>query len=237
MDKQVNRALQVPRETLLQYRTKEKSDRVPFVVTYNPALLNLNRILRDLQPLMDNDPRLSTIFPDPPMLAYRQPPNLRKILVRSKITPSLPSGTFPCNKVRCKLCRHMDNSEIHLPNSTERFTPVGNFNCDSPNLVYLIRCRRCPKIYIGETGQSLRKRINGHKHSIRNENHYLPVGEHFSQTTHSLDDLQVTVLKGFLPETGQRRIEEQKLIHQFNSMNNNNRGLNRDLGFLSHYTL
>ena len=40
------------------------------------------------------------------------------------------------------------------------------------------------------------------------------------------------VLQDRLPDIGQRRTCEQKLIAKFNSKNN---GLNRDLGFLSNY--
>uniref|UniRef100_A0A8C3HVR0 GIY-YIG domain-containing protein n=1 Tax=Chrysemys picta bellii TaxID=8478 RepID=A0A8C3HVR0_CHRPI len=44
-------------------------------------------------------------------------------------------------------------------------------------------------MYIGQTRQSLRKRINGHKSDIRNHNTQKPVGEHFNLSGHSMSDL------------------------------------------------
>ena len=235
VDQQVDKALQTRRETLLQYKTTEKNERIPLVVTYNPSMQHLKSIVRDLQPIIDNDPTLSKIFPDPPVIAYRQPPNLRNTLVKSKLTLQ-PNGTFPCDgSAKCKCCDHIDNSDIRVPNSTDIFTPVGHFNCNSSNLVYMIRCRKCADImYIGETSQKLRKRVGQHRQSINNECVHLPVGEHFNLAGHSSNDMTVRVLKGSLSDTSQRRISEQKFILKFDTKNN---GLNRDIGFLSRYTL
>lgn len=236
VDKEINRALQVPRADLLVYRTSEKGDRIPLVLTYHPQLSSIKRIVSDLQPLLDNNEKLSEIFPNRPVITFRQPPNLRNILVRSKISPTLPNGTFPCKKTNCKLCIHMDNSDIYLPDSSgTTFQSNGHFSCASANVVYMIRCRKCINImYIGETGQTLRKRFNGHRQTIQNKMLHLPVGEHFNSHNHNIADLRVTVIRGSLPDTNQRRIAEQKLIQKFDTVNN---GLNRDLGFLAHYRL
>ena len=38
--------------------------------------------------------------------------------------------------------------------------------CGSSNVVYAIHCVRCGLMYVGETGRSLRSRINGHRAGI-----------------------------------------------------------------------
>ena len=42
-----------------------------------------------------------------------------------------------------------------------------NSNCDSRNLIYLIHCDSCGAQYVGETGRTLRERLNGHRADIR----------------------------------------------------------------------
>ncbi|XP_072354219.1 septin 5a isoform X1 [Scyliorhinus torazame] len=93
----------------------------------------------------------------------------------------------------------------------------GTYSCNSANVVYLIRCRKgCPEAwYIGETMQTLRQRMNGHRAIMTRQECSLPVGEHFSSQGHSASDLWVSVLQGGLQDARQRRIAEQKLIAKF----------------------
>uniref|UniRef100_A0A8C3SQG5 Ig-like domain-containing protein n=1 Tax=Chelydra serpentina TaxID=8475 RepID=A0A8C3SQG5_CHESE len=77
-----------------------------------------------------------------------------------------------------------------------RHTITGSFTCTSTNVIYAIMCQQCPSaMYIGQTGQSLRKRINGHKSDIRNGSIQKPVGEHFSLPGHTIADLKVAILQ------------------------------------------
>ena len=55
----------------------------------------------------------------------------------------------------------------------------------APFVVYLITCSSCNAVYVGETGQKLRERLNGHRADIRNGND-TPVGVHFGQPGHEL---------------------------------------------------
>ncbi|OCT57219.1 hypothetical protein XELAEV_18003799mg, partial [Xenopus laevis] len=76
---------QIPRDALLDYKEKTENNRVPIVVTYNPQLNIIRKIARDLQPMLHTDTQLKQIFPELPLLFYRQPPNLRKMIVRSAL--------------------------------------------------------------------------------------------------------------------------------------------------------
>ncbi|CAH2313258.1 Hypothetical predicted protein [Pelobates cultripes] len=48
------------------------------VATYNPALEEIRKIIKDLQPILTEEETLKNIFPETPMLAFRQPPNLQQ---------------------------------------------------------------------------------------------------------------------------------------------------------------
>ena len=238
IDKQFRRATLQPRALLLNTERTETTPRVPFVTQYFPGAEKLRPIIRNLQHLLDNDDRLSKAVPDSPILAFRQPANLKQLIIRSKL-PSQPdmdntSTTRPCNSILCKTCAIID------PVSTIRradisHTTHGTYTCNSTGLVYLIRCQKdCENAwYVGETCQTLRQRMNGHRSTINKQDSFLPVGEHFNLPGHSHTDVRVTVLQGNLHDTRTRRITEQKLIAKFRAHSD---GLNRDLGFLSRYT-
>ena len=112
----------------------------------------------------------------------------------------------------------------------------GQFTCNSRNIIYLIRCaKNCDDAwYVGETKQTLRGRLIGHRQDITTGKTFKPIGEHFNLPGHSSDDLRVTILQGHIKDTCLRRAIEQKLVDKLNT---HKRGLNIDRGCMSHYTL
>ena len=171
-------------------------------------------------------------FPVPSLIAYRQPPNFKRILTSNK-NPQPHPGTFPCNTPRCNFA-HISGLITLLQDPTITNLPFGKdlrklrpMSC-TYSLVYSV-----PKlyIYIGETGNTIRKRINGHKSDIRKNKNKL-VAKHFNLPEHSVSHLQVSILKRINTNRRQRQIEKQKLISKFNCIQE---GLNKDSGFLSHY--
>ncbi|XP_065454583.1 uncharacterized protein LOC135984072 [Chrysemys picta bellii] len=234
--KQIDRARRVLRSHLLQDRPNKENNRTPLAVTFSPQLKPLQRIIRDLQPILKDDPLLSQILGDRPVLAYRQPPNLKQILTsnHTSLNKNTDPGTYPCNKARCQLCPHIYSSDIIIGPNHISHTIRGSFTCTSINVIYAIMCQQCPSaMYIGQTGQSLRKRINGHKSDIRNHNTQKPVGEHFNLSGHSMTDLRVAILqqKNFKNRL-QRETAELELICKLDTINS---GLNKDWEWLSHY--
>ncbi|CAM4618796.1 unnamed protein product [Lepidochelys olivacea] len=234
--KQIDRARRVPRSYLLQDRPNKENNRTPLAVTFSPQLKPLQRIIKDLQPILKADPTLSQILGDRPVLAYRQPPNLKQILTNNHIPHNRTTnpGTYPCNKARCQLCPHIYSGDtIPGPNHISH-TIRGSFTCTSANVIYAIMCQQGPSaMYIGQTGQSLRKRINGHKSDVKNYNIHKPVGEHFNLSGHAITDMKVAILKqeNFKSRL-QRETAELEFICKLDTIN---LGLNRDWEWLSHY--
>ena len=54
-----------------------------FILTYHPSGPNLKKWLREAFPILLSDKKLKEIYPTPPSVVYRQPANLRQILVHS----------------------------------------------------------------------------------------------------------------------------------------------------------
>ncbi|CAM5170374.1 unnamed protein product, partial [Eretmochelys imbricata] len=201
-----------------------------------PGLWGLLALLLPLPGARVDDPTLSQILGDRPVLAYRQPPNLKRILTSNHIPHNRTTnpGAHPCNKARCQLCPHIYSGDtITGPNHVSH-TIKGSFTCTSTNVIYAIMCQQCPSaMYIGQTGQSLRKRIKGHKSDVKNYNIHKPVGEHFSLSGHMITDMKVAILqqKNFKTRL-QRETVELEFICKLDTIN---LGLNRDWEWLSHY--
>ncbi|OCT89106.1 hypothetical protein XELAEV_18017724mg, partial [Xenopus laevis] len=192
IDDQIDRATQIPRDTLLDYKKKTENNRVPIVVTYNPQLNIIRKIARDLQPMLHTDTRLKQIFPQLPLLSYRQTPNLRKMIVRSALPKTTTAGTFPCNSNRCETCKYiLCKDQVAIPNTQKVYTILDYYSCASSNVVLGVLQEAYTLVK-----QRLHTRMNHHRHKINTKSCDTPVGQHFCSQNHSLQDMQVLILKG-----------------------------------------
>ena len=61
------------------------NDRVILAVTYNPKLPSVSNIIKKHWTTMIKDEKMREVFPKPPMVAYKQPPNLKRMLCHAKV--------------------------------------------------------------------------------------------------------------------------------------------------------
>ena len=82
--------------------TLDKPERVPFVITYNPALRSISYIIRKHFHILISSPRCYNVFKAAPIVAYRRISNLSDFLVRAKLRNltqhNQPRGSYPCGK-------------------------------------------------------------------------------------------------------------------------------------------
>ena len=70
------------------------------------------------------------------------------------------------------------------------FPLKNNCNCNSKNLIYLITCNACNVQYVGETGDSLKNRLNNHRSDVKTKKQ-TAIGIHFNLENHSFGDLKI----------------------------------------------
>ena len=196
IDMQILRVSRIPREEVLQSNSCKKDiTRVPLVATYHPALTRLAHITKKYLPTLHTSEKLKKAIPNPPIIAFRRPRNLRDLLVRTSLhTPAPPTdaGNYACKTPRCKTCHILSTTTIFKSNVTGRRHKVrAHITCKTSNLVYLISCRKCSIQYVGETENRLHIRMNGHRSDIRTGKTEKPVAAHFTLPDHSVDDLEV----------------------------------------------
>ena len=148
----------------------------PMIVTFHPALPNIKSLIRELHPILSSSPRLRDIFPDPFMLSFKRPTNIRDKLIRAKLSPitdgndSNVHSCGPCqNDVRCQLCAIIPHqtSITNQSGQTFRLFCGPNADCRSRGVIYVLTCNDCGLQYVGQT-TNLRLRLNNHKSCIAN---------------------------------------------------------------------
>ena len=113
----INKALSVTREdALTNKRSQEILKRVPFVITYNPMLPNIPKILNESHTILRASERCTDVFQEVPLVSYRRARNLCNMLVSKRLAPHTSTETLPTPNHR-----NNQNSTSNPPNQT-RFT-------------------------------------------------------------------------------------------------------------------
>ena len=236
---EIRKASTTTRQDSLKTKQKRHNNRTPFVVTYNPCLPQITTILKQHHHILQDTDSCKEAFPQPPILSYRRPKNLRDHLVRAKLksdATSAPRGSYKCNSRRhCNTCSHiLDRDDtVTFTNTNKTFTIKQRLDCNSTNIIYAIQCKTCTQNgndncqYIGQTGRRLRDRLNEHRRDIINrKTDKSGVAEHFCKPGHSVNDLQILPLLQMHNERETvRRAKEQYFIGLANTLTPN--GMNR----------
>ncbi len=207
-----SKALTLDRTEVLKKVTKTKKDRVVLAVTYHPKLPSVSSIISKHWRTLSKDQKAKEIFPLPPMVAFKQPPNLRNKLVHAKLPTKGKikrqiKGTKPCNKP-CGICPYVLQSNEFISTATnEKFQMKGTFTCNTKGLVYLTTCSKCLIQYVGQTGRRLVDRIKEHLNCICLQKEV--TGVHYNSIGHNHYNLQVQVIEKVSPNTPNFRLERE----------------------------
>ena len=224
------RVSSVTRQEALEKRVRENEGRIPLVLTYHPLTSRVKHILLNNFNILTTDPVTATIFPAPPVVAHRRDLSLRDVLVHtSDRSQTEEPGTYACRHPRCRTCLHT-SSNVHVCGPKSATTIREHFTCKSENVVYCISCRRCPQLYIGETGRALHERFGEHLRSIQKNTGGFPVAEHFNSPGHSLSDIAVRGLRRCPGSSFRRKQLEMEIIFRLGTMQPD--GLNNVFHFI-----
>ncbi len=180
----LNHILQKDRQSLLnppKPPTDSQAEQNLFcVVTYHPRNPPMLDILRDNWNLLECTPTLKCISEKQPKLGCRHNPNIRDLLVHSRITypptqnTRSAGGTSKSGKIcvstNCHYCPHLEKSEAWWSFTTnQKYIVPSRISCKLNNLVYMFTCARCGLQYVGETSRSLATRMSEHLCDVRHE--------------------------------------------------------------------
>jgi hypothetical protein len=98
----------------------------------------------------------------------------------------------PCKRPLCKCCDHIQStSAFYDIDRTRCFSIADTFNCNSKDVIYVISCLKCNKLYVGQTARMIKDRLNNHRSDIK-LNKPTAIGLHFNELCHSLKHLIIT---------------------------------------------
>ena len=166
--KEILRAGAITRDALLEkVINQKKQNKITFNITYHPVFRNVRKILEELHVILASDDGHKKVFPDVPMIGFKNDKNLKAHLVRSQ-SPDLNEvgRSKPCGGKRppCHLCENMkDTCTFKSKHLNEVHKINKKYNCNSKMAVYLIECEICGEQYTGSTKTKFRSRANNYK--------------------------------------------------------------------------
>ena len=102
---QINRAISIPRNELLNKIKTSNTERLPLSDTYNRALIDLKTIIGKNWHILQIDPKLNNIFAEPPILTFKRNKNLKDIIGGNKVFSNKKIlNVKKLDKVKCKPC-------------------------------------------------------------------------------------------------------------------------------------
>ena len=222
----IERAKSIPRVEALNRVEKSAVTRRPvFVLHYDPRLPSVTGIVKKhWRTMVSTDPHLKEVFPLPPLVAYKRPPNIKEKLIRAKVPPLAPDrpirkipGMKKCTK--CPICPFVQPGKSVKSTSNNTIIDINtSVNCQSQNIIYCISCQNCRMQYIGESERSLQHRFSEHKGYATNKHLTKATGAHFNLPGHSVSDMKVTILeKVHSMDPLVRKEREELFIRKFNS--------------------
>ena len=214
----------VPRKELLLSSLESKkqtTDRTVLVLTYHPHNVAVKNILLDNFGILQSDPKLKDVFQKPPLVAYKKDKSIRDHLVHSSFKhpcSNQPMGNKCCQKPGCKTCPFLDTRTTILTGpSGKTFEIRSAFTCVSSNLVYIIVCSLCKKMYCGETYRTLNERFKEHLQSVYQQKDN-PVGNHFNSPGHNVHHMKVCAAHQNYTDWVHRKFLESSLISRLGTI-------------------
>ena len=202
------------RSDIIQYKLKNVQNwqHIPFITTFSNLLVsdkdnNIYKVLAQAwNQLSSNFSHLGL-----PKIVFRKGRSLSGLLTSTqfpqaawtnKITYIINNvdlqatnitvgGSSPCNGPRCKTCSILTaGNSIRSSYFDKLYNLADNLNCNSANIIYVIRCSKCKIQYVGETRNPLRERMKAHRSCIK-LNRDTPIGIHFNSIDHNITHLQI----------------------------------------------
>ena len=175
------------------------SDKVTFIIMFDPRLPSVSQIVKKHFEVMRFDPHLNRVFESGAQVAYSRYKNINDLICRSTLYPikRRPTreqvGWRVCSK-QCVACIYSNSMTQFKCTSTGITYKIKNqIGCDDKNVIYLIQCKKCNEQYIGKTSGVVKLRLNKHRTSIGQS--VTNVAKHFELPGHSVRDFLPLVLK------------------------------------------
>lgn len=226
--KAYDKVVNISRSDALKKVEKNIVIRPVLPLIYDPRLPNISNILYRFWKVMIKNPILKKIFPEPPMVCWKRPKNLREFLIKAKLPKEISIrrsnreklGFKHCGK-NCMMCKYSPKFANSVVSSVtkEKIPILSNLTCKSENVLYCITCMKSEMSscavnkpqYVGQTSRPIVDRFREHKSSIVCKDKNV-VGTHFSQNNHDLNNFQIVPFEQVRSSNPWIRISREKFF-------------------------
>ncbi|CAG2200335.1 unnamed protein product [Mytilus edulis] len=186
---------------------------VQFIITHHPYNPTIRKIINQRKDILERSPETYHMSRMKFDVTTRKTTSLRQLLVNTDIKPLNPKGNRPCGR-NCHICTKMTHSTEIKATQTEKTIKITEpITCLTTSVIYIIKCKKCNKQYIGQTGNTICERFYGHMNDIKNKNEHKPVSKHFSAEGHNTNDVTITGIKTTVANVNTRLRTEEAYIN------------------------
>jgi hypothetical protein len=211
------------RNTLIPYRVKpniEFYNDIFCSISFNFNYLNIEQaFVASLDRVKSNNCLMNSKF----KLLYFIPNNISALLIHNfKLNNFNKYSYRVCNRANCLTCI-FSQPKCYYIDLNGFYLPLMSFsNCESINVIYILKCTLCVAYYIGQT-KCLKRRITEHRRScnVLKEltQNCICVHKHFIQNGHDyINHLRFYVFKCSIDNLNDRLAIEAQLINIFKAL-------------------
>ena len=169
---EILRARAILRDALSEkVNIQDKQNKITSNITYRPVFLDARKILEELHVVLASDDGHKKVFPDVPLVGFKNNKNLKAHLVRSPL-PDLDevdrSKLCEGKRPPCHLCENIKDTCTFKSKHLDEIHKINkNYKFNSKMVVYLIECKICGEQYTGSTKTKFRYRANNYERTQR----------------------------------------------------------------------
>jgi hypothetical protein len=197
---------------------------IPFHDSLQYKLMNVVK-MKWLKFINSNDLNFTVFNGEMPQIVFKRGRTIGNMITSSKVSSDdmfiddtvqvlmdLENENFinkvtPCGHKLCKCCFHICNTST-FNNRDINFDINSQFNCNSIHVIYIISCVKCSKMYVGQTGRSIKDRLNNHRSDIKLKK-VTAVSLHFNEPHHNINHLKITPIEDISSLNHQDRLKRE----------------------------
>ena len=142
------------RNDLLCYNTRNKSERIPFVITWHQQLQGIPKVIHSAyKAVIKKYPGFQNTFKERPIVAYWRPKNLMSHLAKHRHTKVTPEN-IPIKESKIFISNCFNKSET-ITNTLLKWSAKSQGGSPSDrSVIYAATCKKCWLMYVGQTGDA-----------------------------------------------------------------------------------
>ena len=213
LDRRIKEVREMNRGDLLgeKEETRNRDPNNVLVCTYHPKLRKIPSIFEQNHKMLSSDTKLSKIFKERSIVAFRRPKNIANYICKNDIRRKPTQKEEKCKG--CIICPLMSSNKSIVNKKTGlKFDVKPGATCKTEGVIYALYCKKCDEIYIGHTGESISKRFSKHKYDTANRPQQNEFTQHCEKNHDLSKDIEIYILDHGIPSLPARERMEDRFI-------------------------